>query len=158
MNERDPPSTAILQEGEKHANDKFLNSTRFMGGKKTQLICVAVPWFSVANQSYNQYPHIQLTDTGGFILFIVKHKTGILKVIKYTLKKYIYITKHWPHNCKYICWNVYIYTNTKNKPFFHFYTEILPPISSDRYFVHFQKHYFFKPNLRSSSRRLHPYI
>lgn len=34
----------------------------------------------------------------------------------------------------------------KTNHFFHFYTEILPPISSDRYFLHFQKHYFFNQN------------
>lgn len=34
--------------------------------------------YSIANKSLNSGdPHIQLTDTGGFILFIVKHKTGI---------------------------------------------------------------------------------
>lgn len=37
-----------------------------------------------------KYPHIQLTDTGGFILFIVKHKTGILKVKVYIEKVHLY--------------------------------------------------------------------
>lgn len=37
-----------------------------------------------------KYPHIQLTDTGGFISFIVKHKTGILKVKVYIEKVHLY--------------------------------------------------------------------
>lgn len=33
----------------------------------------------LTNYESFKYPHIQLTDTGGFISFIVKHKTGIFK-------------------------------------------------------------------------------
>lgn len=127
MNERDPPPTTILQDGKNMLTTSFQTQQGFMGGKK--IISFVYRYLDSALQinpiilyipTYPTYRHRR------FHIIYCKAQNRHLKVIKYTLKKYIYITKHWPHNCKYICWNVYIYTNTKNKPFF---------ISTQKYYL-----------------------
>ena len=71
------------------------------------------------NYEFFKYPHIQLTDTGGFISFIVKHKTGILKVKVY-IEKSTFISQSINHiivanTFAGMCTST---LKTKNKPIF----------------------------------------
>lgn len=78
-------STTILQGGKNMPVFK----TQYLMGKAYIFVYMYLNLSLLRNLSIF-YPHIQLTDTGGFISFIVKHKTGILKVKVYIEKVHLY--------------------------------------------------------------------
>lgn len=95
----------------------FKNSINSSWGKLIYL-CICILSLLRNYESF-KYPHIQLTDTGGFISFIVKHKTGILKVKVY-IEKSTFISQSIDHiivanTFAGMCTST---LNTKNKPIF----------------------------------------